>query len=164
MEKVKFKQLQALKGRAYAAFAKGERLEVPEQDASRLDPISLAFVGDAYYALYLRRRLVQTGIPNVQVLHLLASEFVSAKAQAYVYRHIKETLDETEASVCQRARNAYSQAPKSASVAEYHDSTALEALVGYLIMAEKSVRLDGLMDEIYKFTKEYCAIKHGEKV
>ena len=130
MEKVKFKQLQALKGRAYAAFAKGERLEVPEQDASRLDPISLAFVGDAYYALYLRRRLVQTGIPNVQVLHLLASEFVSAKAQAYVYRHIKETLDETEASVCQRARNAYSQAPKSASVAEYHDSTALEALVG----------------------------------
>ena len=139
MEKVKFKQLQALKGRAYAAFAKGERLEVPEQDASRLDPISLAFVGDAYYALYLRRRLVQTGIPNVQVLHLLASEFVSAKAQAYVYRHIKETLDETEASVCQRARNAYSQAPKSASVAEYHDSTALEALVGYLIMAEKDV-------------------------
>ena len=103
---MKFKQLQALKGRAYAAFAKGERLEVPEQDASRLDPISLAFVGDAYYALYLRRRLVQTGIPNVQVLHLLASEFVSAKAQAYVYRHIKETLDETEASVCQRARNA----------------------------------------------------------
>ena len=81
MEKVKFKQLQALKGRAYAAFAKGERLEVPEQDASRLDPISLAFVGDAYYALYLRRRLVQTGIPNVQVLHLLASEFVSAKAR-----------------------------------------------------------------------------------
>ena len=54
--------------------------------------------------------------------------------------------------------------PKSASVAEYHDSTALEALVGYLIMAEKAVRLDGLMDEIYKFTKEYCAIKHGEKV
>ena len=71
---------------------------MPEQDASRLDPISLAFVGDAYYALYLRRRLVQTDIPNVQVLHLLASEFVSAKAQAYVYRHIKETLDETEAS------------------------------------------------------------------
>lgn len=164
MEKVKFKQIQALKRRAYDAFASGSRLDVPEQDASRLDPISLAFVGDAYYALYLRRRLVQTGIPNVQVLHLLASEFVSAKAQAYVYRHIKDQLAETEWAVCQRARNAYSQAPKSASVAEYHDSTALEALVGYLIMAEERARLDVLMDEVYRFTKQYCAEKHGEKV
>lgn len=164
MEKVKFKQIQALKKRAYTAFAKGERLDVPEQDASQLDPISLAFVGDAYYALYLRRRLVQTGIPHVQVLHMLASEFVSAKAQAYVYRHLKERLDETERAVCQRARNAYSQAPKSASVAEYHDSTALEALVGYLIMAEKQARLDVLMNEIYNYTKQYCTEKHGEKV
>lgn len=161
---MKFKQLQALKHRAYAAFAKGERLDVPEQDASRLDPITLAFVGDAYYSLQMRRRLVDTAIPNVQVLHLLAAEFVSAKAQAYVYRQLKENLRDEEKSVCQRARNAYSQAPKSASVAEYHDSTALEALVGYCIMAEKKERLAELMNQIYEYTKHYCTITHGGRV
>ena len=136
---MKFKQLQALKKRAYQAFADGKRLDVPDQDAAHLDSINLAFVGDAYYALTLRRRLVETGIPHVQVLHTLAAEFVSAKAQAYVY-----TL-----------------APKSATVAEYHDSTALEALVGYLVMAGRTERLDAVMAQVYEETKAYCNEKHG---
>ena len=93
---MKFKQLQALKKRAYQAFADGKRLDVPDQDAAHLDSINLAFVGDAYYALTLRRRLVETGIPHVQVLHTLAAEFVSAKAQAYVYRRIHDGLTDDE--------------------------------------------------------------------
>ena len=68
---MKFKQLQALKKGAYQAFADGKRLDVPDQDAAHLDSINLAFVGDAYYALILRKRLVETGIPHVQVLHTL---------------------------------------------------------------------------------------------
>ncbi len=160
---MKFKQLQAVKERAYAAFASGQRLDVPSQEAARLDPISLAFVGDAYYALHMRRRLVDTAIPNVQVLHLLAAEFVSAKAQSYVYRALKSGLDEDEQAVCQRARNAHSQVPKSATVAEYHDSTALEALVGYLLIAGKEERLADVMEQIYAYTKAYCAVIHGRK-
>ncbi len=160
MEKVKFKQLLAVKQRAYEAFAEGRRLSVPDLEAAQLDPISLAFAGDAYYALYLRLRLIGTGIPNVQILHLLAAEFVSAKAQAYVYRCIRERLNDEEKSVCQRARNAYSQVPKSASAAEYHDSTALEALIGYLLIAGKKERLDEVMTWVYAHTKEYCAEKH----
>lgn len=158
---MRFKELQALKKRAYAAFARGARLDVPETEAKDLDSISLAFVGDAYYAVFLRRRLVETAIPHVQVLHALAAEFVSAKAQAYVYHQLYAELDEEEKEVCKRARNAYTQAPKSATVAEYHDSTALEALVGYLIMAEKKARLEEIMQWVYEETKNYCALKHG---
>lgn len=163
MEEVKFKQIQALKHKAYMAFAEGTTLDVPQQDITMMDPISLAFVGDAYYALHMRQRLVDTGIPNVQVLHLLAAEFVSAKAQAYVYRKLKETLDEMEKAICHRARNAYSQVPKSATVAEYHDSTALEALVGYLVLSRQQKKLDNVMLQVYAYTKEYCRIVHGMK-
>lgn len=160
---MKFKQVQALKARAYAAFAAGATLDVPAVEVAQTDPISLAFVGDAFYSLYMRKRLVATRIPHVQVLHALAAEFVSAKAQAYVYRQLKETLTETEQEVCKRARNAYSQAPKSASVAEYHDSTALEALVGYLVLSQQEERLTAVMEGVYTYTKAYCQEKHGDK-
>ena len=161
---MKFKQVLALKKRAYAAFAAGTTLDVPAVDLAHYDSISLAFIGDAYYALTMRRRLVGTGIPHVQVLHALAAEFVSAKVQAYVYRQLKEGLKDVEKEVCKRARNAYSQAPKSASVAEYHDSTALEALVGYLVLSDQTERLAEVMEEVYTYTKEYAQHKEGEKV
>lgn len=161
---MKFKQVQALKKRAYTAFAAGETLNVPAVEAAQTAPISLAFVGDAFYALHMRKRLVGTRIPHVQVLHALAAEFVSAKAQAYVYRQLKDGLTETERDVCKRARNAYSQTPKSASVAEYHDSTALEALVGYLVLSQQDERLRQIMDLVYTYTKAYAREKHGEKV
>lgn len=161
MEKVKFKELQALKKRAYDAFAEGHTLTIPETELQAYDSISLAFVGDAYYSLNLRTRLIDTGIPNVQVLHLLAAEFVSAKAQAYVYRQVKDSLNEVEQEVCRRARNAYSQAPKSASVAEYHDATALEALVGYLYLAKEQERLNEVINLAVTYTKAYCKEIHG---
>jgi ribonuclease-3 family protein len=53
--------------------------------------------------------------------------------------------------------------PKSATVAEYHDSTALEALVGYLVLSGQQKRLDDIMLQIYAYTKEYCRIVHGIK-
>lgn len=159
---MKFRQLQLVKQRAYDAFASGTEMNVPKAEASQLDPISLAFVGDSYYALYMRRRLVHTRIPQVQVLHALAAEFVSARVQAYVYRQLKEMLTDTEQGVCKRARNAYSQVPKSATVAEYHDSTALEALVGYLVLSAQEMRLEEIMTAVYMYTKQYCQEKHGE--
>ena len=47
------------------------------------------------------------------------------------------------------------------STAEYHDSTALEALVGYLVMAGRQERLDTVMGQVYEETKAYCNEKHG---
>ena len=104
---------------------------------------------------------METGIPQVQVLHGLAAEFVSAKAQAWVYRRLRDSLTEEEKRVCQRARNAHSMAPKSATVAEYHDSTALEALVGFLVMAGQGDRLAEIMEQIYEETKAYCSQTRG---
>ena len=97
---MKFKQLQALKKRAYEAFAEGKRLDVPESDAARLDSINLAFVGDAYYALTLRKRLVETGIPQVQVLHGL---LVMAGQEERLAEIMEQIYEETKA-YCSQTR------------------------------------------------------------
>lgn len=160
---MKFKQIQALKTKAYKAFADHSRLDVPVVDTAQIDSISLAFVGDAYYALYFRSQLIQLGVPLITVLHGLASEIVSAKIQAQVYRRLKDSLTQVEQQVCQRARNAHSMAPKSATVAEYHDSTALEALIGYTVLSKDDKRLAELMALVDTYSREICRTLHVHK-
>jgi 23S rRNA maturation mini-RNase III len=160
VEKVKFKQFQALRDKAFLAFSQDTPLDTAAGSLEMMDSIVLAFVGDAWYAVTMRQQLVHTGVQQVQVLHTLASEFVSAKVQAYVYRIIQPILTDVEQQVCRRARNAYSQAPKSATVGEYHDSTALEALIGYLVLSSDRERLDYIMDQVMANTRQYCKEKH----
>ena len=73
MEKVRFEQFQQVKKEALKAFADDTTLNVPFVDAARTDSLNLALIGDAYYALTLRRCLTATGIPNARVLHSLAA-------------------------------------------------------------------------------------------
>lgn len=89
---MKFKQFQHVKQTAYDAFMADAPLASPTMKAALSDSLNLALVGDAYYALMMRRHLLKLGIPHVRVLHALAAEFVSARAQAFVYEEIKNVL------------------------------------------------------------------------
>ena len=153
MEKVKFEQFQQVKKEALKAFADDTTLNVPFVDAARTDSLNLALIGDAYYALTLRRCLTATGIPNARVLHSLAAEFVSAKVQSVVYEALKEDFTEEETAVCRRARNAKMQVPKSATVGE---------LIGYLILSEQDERLQQIMNCIVSYTRKYSRDSHKE--
>lgn len=44
-----------------------------------------------------------------------------------------------------RARNAHQNPPRNANPADYHRSTALEALMGYLYLTNQQARIDELM-------------------
>ena len=149
MEKVRFEQFQQVKKEALKAFADDTTLNVPFVDAARTDSLNLALIGDAYYALTLRRCLTATGIPN-------------AKVQSVVYEALKEDFTEAETAVCRRARNAKMQVPKSATVGEYRNSTALEALIGYLILSEQDERLQQIMNCIVSYTRKYSRDSHKE--
>lgn len=158
---MKFAHLQALKQKAYQAFLENQVFENFSKDPAAFDSLSLAFIGDAYYSLCMRKKLITLGIPHIQVTHLLAAEFVSAKCQSFVYRHMQTMLTEMEKKVCLRARNAHSQVPKSASVQEYKESTALEALLGYVIIAQQEKRKEELMKQIMLYVQQYCEMIHG---
>lgn len=110
-------------------------------DAKTLNPLVLAYIGDAYFHLFVRGRLLSYEQAKVQALDQFSSQIVSAVWQAKAWHRIKDMLDEEEQTVFRRARNAKSRTPRSASVSEYHTSTGFEALLGTLYLQEKNERL-----------------------
>jgi ribonuclease-3 family protein len=82
-------------------------------------------------------------------MHERAITFVSAKAQAAAAGMILSKLDEEEASVYKRGRNAHAgSVPKGSTHGEYHAATGIEALFGYLYLSGKTERLNELFSVV----------------
>ena len=55
-------------------------------DAANIHPLVLAYIGDAYFHLYVRMRLLSYEQTQVQALHAFSAQIVSALWQARAYR------------------------------------------------------------------------------
>jgi len=116
----------------------------PNEEALRLPPQVLAYVGDAVFELIVRSRLAAGGA-KVNLLHRGAIDMVSARAMAEYYRILEPLLTEAETEVLHRGRNAKTRHIKSAGVSQYHMSTGFEALVGFLFLSRQEERLEQLL-------------------
>lgn len=115
--------------------------------AKIMNPVVLAYVGDAVYSLYTREKLVFSGDLKVSEVHRIASLEVCASAQADFAERLLPILTEDEADVYRRARNAKKGTrAKHATVAEYNMSTGFEAVLGYLYISGQSERLNELLN------------------
>ena len=114
-------------------------------DTRELSPLVTAYIGDAYFHLYVRTRLLKK-TKKIDKLHDLSAEIVSATFQADAYRKIEKYLTDEEKDIFRRGRNAKSHAPRVATVAEYHASTGFEALLGELFLNKKLARLDEICE------------------
>jgi ribonuclease-3 family protein len=112
--------------------------EIPVES---LHPLVLAYIGDAWFSLYVRCNLLRFEQSKVRVLHGHGARMVSATLQAYALRKIEAELTDAEKELIRRGRNAKSTVPKSASVADYRYSTGFEALLGYLHLTGQDNRL-----------------------
>ena len=123
-----------------------------------LSPLTLAFIGDTVFDLFVREMLVREANRPANKLHKLAVERVCAAAQAGAASALMEGdfLSEAERSVLRRGRNAHSNhLPKNASERDYHWATGLEALFGYIYLCGDSERLKALFDEVCRIF-EHC--------
>ncbi len=106
-----------------------------EINPKQLSPLNLAFVGDCIYEMLVRETLVCDANRPVNDLHRESVKFVSAKAQTEAFNKIKDCLTEEETAQFKRGRNAkVGHSPKSATDAEYHTATGVEALFGFLYL------------------------------
>lgn len=133
------------------------REKLPIEKVRQIQPVVLAYLGDAVYSLYIREKQVVFGGGNSGDFQLTSSKLVSAEGQAELVEKILPILSEDELDFLRRGKNAKKKSKsKNASLKAYSTSTGFETLVGALYLTGQDERLKELFsyaDESKLFSK-----------
>ena len=124
---------------------------ISTEDALKMHPMTLAFIGDAVQSLYARTRISLTSSSKTGILHKEVTKVVKAVAQAQTAEKLMETFDEVEADVFRRARNCQIQtSAKHADRSEYRRASGFEAVLGYLYITGNNARLFSFLEKSFE--------------
>lgn len=119
---------------------------VSEQVFKEVNPIMLAFIGDAVHTLYVRDRVVKSGNLLLKDYHKKSSNLCKASAQAEVLDRVLQCLTENEKDIVRRARNVkLGHIAKNSDIETYKKATSFEALIGYLYLQGNFERLNEIL-------------------
>ena len=117
-----------------------------ELDVNQMSPLIWAYIGDSVYEQYIRNYLVTHTKYKPHKLHIEATKYVKASAQANILKELENNLNEEEKEIVRRTRNAENHhLPKNASVQDYMYATAFEGLIGYLHLSKQKDRLEEIL-------------------
>jgi len=127
------------------------------EDSKKIPPnqysaLTLAYIGDCVYELYVRLYLIKDKDYPVKFLHKSSTNYVKASAQAKFFHKIEDKLTEEEIAVFKRGRNTNSHPPKNADMIDYKIATGVEALIGYTYLKGDHDRLMELLEHIKDIT------------
>lgn len=120
-------------------------------DIKMINVITLAYLGDAIYEVYIREKMIKEAPLKVEQLQKKAINYVSAKAQAKIISNLIDTnaLTDEELDIVKRGRNyKRSSHPKNTDIITYKLSTGFETLIGYLYLSGKKTRLREILELI----------------
>lgn len=124
-------------------------------DVNMLSPLVWAYIGDSVYEMFIRVNLVNNSNAKPHKLHIESIKYVKAKAQADILKRIQDKLTEKELEIVKRGRNAQNHhVAKNANVADYSQSTAFEALIGYLYLTKQDERLKEILNMVLNSCQE----------
>ena len=101
-----------------------------------ISPIALAYIGDAVFELYVRMQFLWPP-QRIQAFHQQVVNQVKAEQQADYLGQLLPHLNDAEADIARRGRNATSKSPRRLSSKIYRQATAFETLVGYLYITNQ---------------------------
>ncbi len=126
-------------------------------DNKLLNPLTLAYMGDAVLDQHVRAYIVLKLKAKPNRLHQEAKRYVSAKSQAETLEFLMENnwFTESEQDIVRRGRNAksYTKA-KNTDIQTYRKSSGLEAIIGFLYLEKEHERLTSLLECIVKNVDE----------
>ena len=126
-------------------------------DVNTLNGLSLAYIGDAVYEIYIRKHVLDMGYGKVNDLHKHVIRYTSGEGQvAVIHRFLaEEILSEDELNAFKRGRNSHVKSSrKNMELKDYLDATGFEALIGYLYLSEKIERLEELVVKAISIREE----------
>ena len=118
--------------------------------------VTLAYLGDAVYELFIRESLLRDNRVSgsrPDLMNRAAVRYVKATAQCESIKRLlgDDRLTDDELALVKRARNHKPNSKaKNASMVEYKWATAFEALLGYLYLSNQKERLTEIMEETYE--------------
>ena len=117
-------------------------------DVNQMSPLVWAYIGDSVYEQYIREYLVTNTKYKPHKLHMEATKYVKAGAQAKFLEDFYDDLTDEEKDIVRRGRNANNHhLPKNSNVQEYMYSTAFEGLIGYLYLCKKYDRVKEIIEK-----------------
>lgn len=118
------------------------------QTVKMMNPLKLAYLGDAVYEVYIRAYLVNEVVLTPHEMTKRAVKYVKAYYQSKFINGIKGFLTEDEWTLVKRGRNQKSNTvPKNASITDYRYATGLETLIGYLFLVGETDRLNEIVKQ-----------------
>ncbi len=126
-----------------------------KQEARMMQPLVLAYVGDAVFEVFIRSYLVNKKDGHVNEYHKECTKYVKAAAKRKIVNSLEDDLTEEEWRVVKRGRNQKSlTVPKNANITHYKYATGFEALLGYLFYIGDYKRLTNLMERATQIIEE----------
>jgi len=113
-----------------------------------MNALTLAYLGDAVYELWVRTHMLELGHEKVKELHKQAVNYVRASTQARILGALLLDLNEVEQQVVLRGRNAKRGHPKNVDVVTYRHATAFESLVGYWHLNRQNDRMQWAFNKV----------------
>lgn len=118
-------------------------------NTNNLNPLELAYIGDAVYEVYIREYNMKKNIRKVDNLQKETVKLVRASYQAEKIKYLIENniLTDKEVNICKTARNykTHSKA-RNADILTYKHATSFEALIGYLYLTKQDNRLEEILN------------------
>ncbi len=111
-----------------------------------LAPVSLAYIGDAVFELYVRSRLLFPA-QRIRDYHDQVVNRVKAEQQAQYVDILVPHLTDAEKDILRRGRNATSGRHRRAAAQNYQKATGFEALIGFLYLSDQ-FRLLNLLNQL----------------
>jgi ribonuclease III family protein len=119
----------------------GKVLPIPQ-----VSPVSLAYIGDAVYELYIRTSLLLP-LKRSHDYHQEVVALVRAETQAQHLQVLLPKLTDLELAWQKRGRNAAGGGPRRLNPEIYRQATGFETLIGYLYLTDPP-RLRELLAEL----------------
>lgn len=117
-------------------------------EVKMMQPLVLAYIGDAIFELFVRNYLVNRKDGHVNEYHKESTYYVKAGAQSKIIHALEPDLTDDEWTIVKRGRNQKpATVPKNANLIDYRYATGFEALLGYLFYTGDNERLITVMNK-----------------